>query len=482
MKKLTHGTRRQKYGAPPAPLFPPPPPSTSTPTATSLEETLLLRRRQPQPPSTAEPAAAEQEHAQRLPFSNPEAIAALNETIAIHLARIGAFSSLSTFLAESHTPQPPSLTPELLARLKQLHEILERIRQGDCARAIEWVEEERRRRAGADDADADELLFQLRKEEYIRLVLAAAAPVEEDVPMAIEQPRQHGEDEHNNDDGEDHRTAGTPRQQRKSSLAASMSSSMLRTEQHARAHGRGPVNPHLERALAYGGQHFRPLLLSASSSSSSSSASGSASSRTALVCSLLTSPLYLPLDRLLLSPYGTIYAPYLASSPTAPIRTTLNLRANEPLVLLFTEAYLRSLALPKNSPLTVVTDVGGSGALAKIIKVRTVMKEKKTEWSAVGELPVSVCFPLPFSRRASLTLLTPDSQLYLNLPDLGFAIPEKNQTHPSTKTHHARRSRSRSRCRTATTRSLRAPSRRNNRRRRTRPCCSRAGTSLRARA
>lgn len=376
-------------------MFPPPPPPTPSTTtaaaATSLEETLLLRRR-----AHPQPAAAEQDQAQRLPFSNPEAIAALNETIAIHLARIGAFHSLSTFLAESHTPQPPALTPELLAGLKQLHEILAQIRQGDCARAIEWVEEARR---AGDDADSDELLFQLRKEEYIRLVLAATAPVEEeeDEPMAgIEQPRQHEEDQEDHKDG-DHpaaAAAGAPRQRRKSSLA-SMSSSILRnSSQRTHAHERGPVNPHLERALAYGGQHFRPLLLSGSSASGSGS-----SSRTALVCSLLTSPLYLPLDRLLSSPYGSLYAPYLASSSSSSSPTTtsttprpLELRPNEPLLLLFTEAYLRLLSLPKNSPLTVVTDVGGSGALAKIIKVRTVMKEKKTEWSAVGELPVSgVC-------------------------------------------------------------------------------------------
>ena len=406
-------------------MFPPPPPSTTTAAATSLEETLLLRRRaQPQPAA----AATEPDQAQRLPFSNPEAIAALNETIAIHLARIGAFHSLSNFLAESHTPQPPSLTPELLSGLKQLHEILERIRQGDCTRAIEWVEEARRAAAGDDaDADSDELLLQLRKEEYIRLVLAAATTApeeteeEEDEPMTLEPPRQQEQD-HNGDvdrkdgDGADHPTVapGTSRQRRKSSLA-SMSSSILRTSSSGQHGGHGPVNPHLERALAYGGQHFRPLVLS--------SASSSGSSRTALVCSLLTSPLYLPLDRLLSSPYGSLYAPYLASSssssPTTTPTTPASLRANEPLLLLFTEAYLRALSLPKNSPLTVVTDVGGSGALAKIIKVRTVMKEKKTEWSAVGELPVSgISF-----RRASLNLLTTDARVDSNpFPHLDFLL------------------------------------------------------------
>lgn len=142
-----------------------------------------------------------------------------------------------------------------------------------------------------------------------------------------------------------------------------------------------PPDPHCQAALAYGGTHFRHLLTPA---------------RTSLICSLLTSPLYMPLPRLLSSPYGHLFEPYSPSSHTSSSSSspTLSLCAS------FSSAYLESLGLPKESPLTVVTDVGGSGAMAKIMKVRAVMKEKRTEWSASGELPVrffSLSSPPPSS-------------------------------------------------------------------------------------
>ncbi|GAA5983720.1 hypothetical protein JCM10908_000394 [Rhodotorula pacifica] len=369
----------KKYGAPPAPLFPPPPPPPA-PTQAAKPPTLGALRR------TNEETEMSQPQQDRLPFSNPEALAALNETIAVHLARIGAFTSLSTFLSESGTPSPPSLTPELLDGLKGLHAILEELRSGECKRAIEWVEARRRalsEEAGPenDDEDEEELLFQLRKEEYIRLVLKAAmssrsAPQEDDA-MAIDPTSTA--------------TDAKLATRRKSSLA-STSSSILHTSSTTAS---APVNPHLQEALTYGGQHFRPLLL-ASSSSPNKTASNPKAGRTALVCSLLTSPLYLPLERLLSSPYGSLYAPYVSSPPDSATTQKTAASTNEPLLLSFTNSYLRSLSLPKNSPLSVVTDVGGSGALAKIRKVRAVMKEKKTEWSAVGELPVEIPLPLPY--------------------------------------------------------------------------------------
>lgn len=42
-------------------------------------------------------------------------------------------------------------------------------------------------------------------------------------------------------------------------------------------------------------------------------------------------------------------------------------------------------------PLRVVGDIGGGGALARIEKGRKVMRERKSEWSQIDELPVSCC-------------------------------------------------------------------------------------------
>lgn len=44
--------------------------------------------------------------------------------------------------------------------------------------------------------------------------------------------------------------------------------------------------------------------------------------------------------------------------------------------------------MSRQVPLRVVGDIGGGGALARIEKARTVMKEKKSEWSQSDELPV----------------------------------------------------------------------------------------------
>lgn len=130
-------------------------------------------------------------------------------------------------------------------------------------------------------------------------------------------------------------------------------------------------SPHAQSALAYGGNHFRSLVTP---------------SRQASICALLTSPLYMPFSRLMNSPYATIYSEYAETKI-----------GNGKLSASFAAVYLKHLELPRHSPLSVVTDIGGGGALAVIQKVRAVMKEKRTEWSAIEELPVSLLdFFLPF--------------------------------------------------------------------------------------
>ncbi|GAA5831892.1 hypothetical protein JCM5353_008134 [Sporobolomyces roseus] len=278
------------------------------------------------------------------PFSSPEEISALNETIATHLARIGAFSSLSTFLEESQTPSP--ISSELIENLKNLHSILRELESGVCQEAIEWV------LSHPEQDPKGDLEFSLRKEEFIRILLGGTTTLNEppstDTEMEETEPL----------------LASTSR----TSTSTSTSTSKLKSL---------PPDPYSQAALAYGGTHFRHLLTP---------------SRTSLICSLLTSPLYMPFPKLLSSPYGSLFSPYSTSSSLSPAPSpTSSLLAS------FSAAYLKSLGLPNQSPLTVVTDVGGSGAMAKIMKVRQVMKEKRTEWSAQGELPIEI--PLPTGYR-----------------------------------------------------------------------------------
>lgn len=85
---------------------------------------------------------------------------------------------------------------------------------------------------------------------------------------------------------------------------------------------------------------------------------------------------YLPLTKLLQSPYADLASPSLH----------LDL---EPL---FAKEYCASLGMSRQVPLRVVGDIGGGGALARIEKGRKVMRERKSEWSQTDELPVRLTF------------------------------------------------------------------------------------------
>ncbi|GAA6059015.1 hypothetical protein JCM10212_001240 [Sporobolomyces blumeae] len=336
----------KKFPGPPPPLFPPARVAQPSPV---LEPSYLSIPPLGSTTTLSAAKAPEADPLPPLPFSSPEEIRALNETIATHLARIGAFASLETFLEESGTPSP--LTDDLLASLRELHAILAELEKGTCERAIEWVLDH------PDQDEARDLEFALRKEEFVRVLLkdTRLAPLSdhemETEPLLPAEPSPP--------------TPATPK--------APMGSRSA------------PPDPNAQAALAYGGTHFRHLLTPA---------------RQSTICALLTAPLFMPFPRLLASPYGSIFAPYSLASSDVVDSSTAEPQAPSPTIALcasFSAAFLASLGLPKESPLTVVTDVGGSGAMAKIMKVRAVMKEKKTEWSASGELPVEI--PLPLSYR-----------------------------------------------------------------------------------
>ncbi|POY73115.1 hypothetical protein BMF94_3853 [Rhodotorula taiwanensis] len=365
----------RKYGAPASAPFPPAPPKPNPNPTLNLHPSLRgLHQQQHHHPRTSRTNA---EASPEIPFSHPETTRALHETIAAHLARIGAFDSLETFLSESGLPAPAAsdLSPAVLAGLRDLHAIVGELNRGRCDRAIEWVQQRRRRVQGKDNVEAEELLFQLRKEDYIRLVLRRPRARTDDGP---------------DDDGRGEAMDVEPtvpagdRPRRKSSLASTASSILDPPSTAARR-----PDPHTQAALTYGGEHFRPFL--------------SDPARATEIYALLTSALY-PLHHRhdddassseSENPYATLYRPYRqpGESPSAS---------------LFTRAYLETLDLAHESPLTVVTDVGSTGALAKIMKVRAVMKEKKTEWSAVGELPVEI--PLPTRYRYHSVFACPVSK------------------------------------------------------------------------
>ncbi|KAJ3726010.1 CTLH/CRA C-terminal to lish motif domain-containing protein [Lentinula raphanica] len=87
--------------------------------------------------------------------------------------------------------------------------------------------------------------------------------------------------------------------------------------------------------------------------------------------------MYLPLPRLLTSPYAD-----LASSSI-----------HSDLETLFAKEYCANLGMSRQVPLRVVGDIGGGGALAKIEKCRRVLRERKNDWSQRDELPIEINLP-----------------------------------------------------------------------------------------
>ena len=90
---------------------------------------------------------------------------------------------------------------------------------------------------------------------------------------------------------------------------------------------------------------------------------------------LLAASLYSPSTKLSNSPYADLL--------NTPIHATY-------LVPLFQSTFAQLTNLPLTPPLKTLTDIGGGGALSKLAKVRSVMKETRTGWSASEELPVEI--------------------------------------------------------------------------------------------
>ena len=126
------------------------------------------------------------------------------------------------------------------------------------------------------------------------------------------------------------------------------------------------------RAIAYARKHFSPFYIE----------------HAIEIQRLIAACAYMPLERLAKTPYRDI------------LRPTSSLQIDDPaatyaahLTFLFTRAYCIVNHEPFESPLKVLTDIGGGGALARIAKVRSVMKDKRTNWSATEELPTEITVP-----------------------------------------------------------------------------------------
>lgn len=234
-----------------------------------------------------------------------------------------------------------SLPNDKLQQFAALRRISDAIRQGDLAPAFKWVEEHQ----SFLKPRGSVLEYHLHRSQYIRLLLSDTLPL----PPSL---------------------ASSP-------FAAGPASSSISTNGLTNDDGnkRTPASRGASRALAYARTHFKQFY----------------ADHVGEIARLSAAALYLPFDRLLSSPYKDLFADEQGSIGSSPVTSLADNIFHAPhLVALFSSEYCVSLGMSKDLPLKVVTDIGGGGALAKIAKVRGVMKEKRTNWSTVTELPVEI--------------------------------------------------------------------------------------------
>ncbi|KAI0695931.1 CTLH/CRA C-terminal to lish motif domain-containing protein [Cytidiella melzeri] len=97
-------------------------------------------------------------------FSSPEAVAALEQTIARHFLRTGQFETAETFISESGVNIEPSMRSQFL----ELHQIVTALKAGNIVPALEWAAHNR----PFLQSRSSPLEFHLHRSQYMRLLLS----------------------------------------------------------------------------------------------------------------------------------------------------------------------------------------------------------------------------------------------------------------------------------------------------------------------
>ncbi|GAC93454.1 hypothetical protein PHSY_001019 [Pseudozyma hubeiensis SY62] len=298
-------------------------------------------------------------------FSSTEAQNALERVIFNHLQRNGDWSTSYKFAAEAKLP----LSPQTEALYVQLHNVAAAMSRGDLRPAISWAEQERAwlqtRKSGLE--------FALHRSQFIRIAAGAILPGSDE---AIANRDPDGENVEMMSASIDQLNAGST-----SANAASF---------HGDARTVTPdlalaslANTNVERALAYGREHFKPFR----------------STHLTEIQRLFTLLAYLPafIPAPAYGPEGFDSVPVEHLIPTVPLVYRPLLDANlvhAPLLEpMFRLEFCARNKIAKDAPLSIGVEVGAGGALNKIIKVKAVMKERGNEWSQADELPIEI--PLP---------------------------------------------------------------------------------------
>ncbi|POW01763.1 hypothetical protein PSTT_12243 [Puccinia striiformis] len=301
------------------------------------------------------------------PFTSDSAQLALNQVIVEHLLRQGRFETAHIFAQEAHVSQ----STHVLEACQELFRINDFLKAGDLGPALEWAERNREWL----DARESSLGFDLHRSQFIRLLTQPAFDHRSTHSSSNQnvKDKMEIEVELESNNVEDQMMESDPTIQ-PSKFRSSFKHNPINEPQYLEEYSKSR-----EKALEYAQQHFPKFF----------------PRRWNEAARLTASSLYTPFSRLKRSPYAEFYRPSDDNHGDDFDCSDLWLHADH-LVPLFTKEFYARLQWSKELPLTVATELGSGGALAKIAKVRSVMKEKRTEWSQADELPVEIPLPLEF--------------------------------------------------------------------------------------
>ena len=313
-------------------------------------------------------------------FSSVEAQTALERVILNHLQRNGDWSTSYKFAAEAQLPW--SEVTE--AMYVQLHNVVAAMGRGDLRPAISWAERE----SAWLQARKSPLEFALHRSEFIRIATGVLRTGE-------------------GADGADEASNGDPDGENVDMMSASIdqlappsssvpSTALATTTAATRLMDAPVAQTNVERALAYGREHFKSFR----------------HTHLAEIQRLFTLLAFLPafIPAPAYGPEGLDSVPVEHLVPTVPLIYRPLLDSNlvhAPLLEpLFRLEFCARNRIPRDAPLAIGVEVGAGGALNKIIKVKAVMKERGNEWSQADELPVSIASKLTSTSHADDAVLT----------------------------------------------------------------------------
>ncbi|MCO5582988.1 hypothetical protein L7F22_036893 [Adiantum nelumboides] len=311
-------------------------------------------------------------------FKGDVAQAALDRVVRDHLERTGDWDAVGIFEKEAELSSSDKLPP---GTFQTMVETIDDIKRGTLSRAISWAEQE----SDFLLARGSHLAFALHRSQMIRIalghvkatadgVVVPARGAEERDGQVDEEVDEIEEDDHFVEAQE--RMAMDPDGESVDAMSQS-EHHFVNTDVDGDAPGRTYSN--IEAALHYGRRHFRP-----------------------------TQPAHLDEMKRLFT--FILFLPQVyqnRSSPPIPLSTAqlsvvpLSYHGflddaqmhSMSLLPLFQREFTARMGVSRDPPLKVAVEVGAGGALNRIIKVKTLMKERGNEWSQADELPVEV--PLP---------------------------------------------------------------------------------------